>query len=289
MTLPAVISRLAPTPSGYLHLGNALNFLVTWEFVRKHNGRLILRIDDADSTRARPEYVEDVFRTLEWLGIDWDLGPSGPDDFARHYSQSAQTEKYFAAIEGLERVYSCGCSRKEIRKSFGSTIYGGSCRERRLPFVRGRTAKRIIVDRSARDSCESFDLGRMMGDFVLWTRDDTPAYQLVSLVEDEAHGVTHIFRGEDLLSSTHAQKYLAEELGCPSFLRARVFHHELLYDTAGCKLAKSAGAASLKELRESGQGIEAVLDMLRPHLERAREEFSGSSLIGELSLSMKVA
>ncbi len=273
MTEPEVISRLAPTPSGYLHLGNALNFLLTWEFVRKHHGRLILRIDDADSTRARPEYVEDIFRTLEWLGIDWDLGPSGPDDFARHYSQSAQTEKYHAAIEGLERVYSCGCSRKNIRKIFGSTIYGGSCRERQLPFVKGLTAKRIIVDRSVSNNGESIDLGRLMGDFVLWTRDDTPAYQLVSLVEDETHGVTHIFRGEDLLTSTHAQKYLAEELGCPKFQQARVFHHELLYDPAGCKLAKSSGSASLKALRESGQGKEAVLEMLRPYLERAREKF----------------
>ncbi len=263
-----VISRLAPTPSGYLHLGNALNFLITWTFVRRSQGKLILRIDDADSTRARPQFVEDIFRTLEWLGIDWDIGPSGPDDFYARYSQCAEKEKYFAAIEDLDRVYSCGCSRKIIRKTFGTTIYGGSCRHKRLAFVKGKTARRIIVDRALRVDGRDFDLRRAVGDFVLWTRDDTPAYQLVSLVEDESRKVTHIFRGEDLLSSTYAQKYLAEELGYTTFLQAEVFHHELIHDAGGGKLAKSKGSASLAALRDSGIHRETILEMLSPYLER---------------------
>ncbi len=268
---PEVISRLAPTPSGYLHLGNALNFLVTWEFVRKRGGTLILRIDDADSSRARPHFVEDIFRTLEWLEIDWDIGPSGPDDFYARYSQCSKTDEYFTAIRDLERSYCCDCSRKTIRETFGNTIYGGTCRTRRLPFVRGRTAKRLIVDKPICENGLNFDISRSMGDFVLWRRDDTPAYQLVSLVEDEAQGVTHIFRGKDLLDSTCAQKYLAYELGYPTFIRARMYHHELLYDSAGCKLAKSAGAASLKALREAGHGKERVVELLRPYLERFRD------------------
>ena len=263
-----VISRLAPTPSGYLHLGNAFNFLITWMFVRRNQGKLILRIDDADSTRARPQYVEDIFRTLEWLGIDWDIGPSGPDDFYAHYSQCAETEKYSAAIEGMDRVYSCGCSRKIIRKTFGTTVYGGSCRHRRLPFVKGRTARRIIVDRPVRADGRALDLSRAVGDFVLWTRDDTPAYQLVSLVEDESRKVTHIFRGADLMTSTYAQKYLAEELGYTTFLQAEVFHHELICDARGGKLAKSKGSQSLAALRDSGIGKETVLEMLNPYLDR---------------------
>lgn len=270
MAQKTVISRLAPTPSGYLHLGNALNFIITSEFVRQRDGKLILRIDDGDSTRSRPQYVEDIFRTLEWLGLTWDIGPNGPDDFYANYSQYTQSEKYFAAIAPLERTYSCTCSRKIIRKTFGSTIYRGSCRNKRIPFVKGQTAKRIIVDRPVRDAGVAFDLAHAMGDFVLWTRDNTPAYQLVSLVEDETHAVTHIFRGEDLHTSTLAQKYLAEEFGYEQFLHAHVYHHELIYGPDAIKLTKSAGAASLKDIRESGADKSYVFDLLRPYLIRFR-------------------
>lgn len=277
MDAKTVISRLAPTPSGYLHLGNALNFLLTWEFVRRHGGKLILRIDDGDSTRSRPQYVEDIFHTLEWLGLDWDLGPSGPDDFYANHSQHAQAEKYFAAIASLARTYNCGCSRKSIRKTFGDTIYGGSCRDKGMPFVKGRTAKRLIVDRPVREAGSTIDLALTMGDFVLWTKDNTPAYQLVSLVEDETNRVTHIFRGEDLYSSTLAQRYLAEELGYDHFLRAHTYHHELIHDADGRKLSKSAGAASLKDIRESGADASYVLELLAPYLAQFRHTISGLS------------
>lgn len=263
-----VISRLAPTPSGYLHLGNALNFLITWHFVRSRQGTLILRIDDADSTRTRPQYIEDIFRTLEWLGVDWDLGPSGPDDFQNRYSQRAQKEKYWQAIGALARVYNCQCSRKTIRAKFGSTVYRGSCRDRELPFVPGTTARRIVVDRPLLENGRPIDLGQTIGDFVLWTRDDTPAYQLVSLVEDESHQVTHIFRGEDLLISTRAQKYLAQELGYSSFLQAVVMHHELILDSQGGKLSKSQDSTSLTALRQAGVDKSTVIEMLHPYLER---------------------
>lgn len=274
MDQTVVVSRLAPTPSGYLHLGNALNFILTWEFVRRHNGRLILRIDDADSTRSRPQYIDDIFRTLDWLGLDWDDGPTGPDDFYARYSQSSQSEKYYAAIQHLERAYSCRCSRKIIRKAFGSTIYRGTCRNKNIPFVKGQTAKRLIVDKPLHEDGSVFDLEQTMGDYVLWTRDDTPAYQLVSLVEDESHGVSHIFRGKDLHTSTLAQKYLAKELGYEQFLHARVFHHELIYDHNGSKLTKSAGAASLLDIRKSGKDKSYVFDLLHPYLERFRDTFS---------------
>lgn len=267
MTFP-VISRLAPTPSGYLHLGNALNFLITWHFVRMRQGKLILRIDDADSTRTRPQYIEDIFRTLEWLSLDWDDGPSGPDDFQARYSQRAQREKYWAAIVNLDRAYNCDCSRRTIRAKFGSTVYGGSCRNRKLPFIAGKTARRIVVDRPLLENGRPVDLGQTIGDFVLWTRDDTPAYQLVSLVEDESHQVTHIFRGEDLLTSTRAQKYLAQELGFSRFLQVEVMHHQLIMDSQGSKLAKSQGSTSLTALRQAGIDKCTVIEMLHPYLAR---------------------
>ena len=271
MSEQQVISRIAPTPSGSLHLGNALNFLITWEYVRHHRGRLLLRIDDGDATRSRPQFIEDIFRTLEWLGIDWDDGPGGPGDFHARFSQTAKKEHYFSVIRGLQRAYNCDCSRKLICKTFGSPIYGGSCREKQQSFRRKQTAIRLIVDRSIEEGGASHDLASLMGDFVLWTRDDTPAYQLVSLVEDVSWGITHIFRGEDLYTSTLAQKYLARELGYTGFLGAMFHHHPLLYGPDGSKLAKSAGASSLKVIRESGRHADFILRRLDPYLHTLRQ------------------
>ena len=149
--------------------------------------------------------------------------------FIGHYSQDAQKERYFEKIRNREKVYNCNCSRKSIKKIFGDAIYRGRCRKRNIPFVAGETAKRIIVDSPVPGNEGSVDIQRVMGDFVLWTKDNTPAYQLVSLIEDEAMGITHIFRGEDLHCSSAAQRFLAAELGCTYFHEAQIIHHQLLY------------------------------------------------------------
>jgi len=125
-------SRIAPTPSGFLHLGNAVNFVLTWLMVRKAGGTLRLRIDDADCLRAKPEYLEDIFCQLDWLGITWDEGPMGVDDFRGRFSQQLRLERYREFLAGLARaghLYPCGCSRREMRNLAPDGIYPGFCRE----------------------------------------------------------------------------------------------------------------------------------------------------------------
>lgn len=229
-------SRLAPTPSGYLHWGNLYNFALTWGEVRAGGGALCLRIDDLDATRARTEYVEDIFRTLEWLGFDWDEGPEGPADFQRHHSQSLKLAEYRSWLARWPG-YACACSRQDIQARTTSS-YDGFCRERALTLTPGQSAWR------ARSN-----------DVVLWRKDDLPAYHLVSLVEDIKMGINLVVRGEDLRESSDIQLQLAQALGeeAQVFRQARFVHHPLLRDATGNKLSKSAGAGSLKQWREAGK------------------------------------
>ena len=120
-------SRFAPTPSGYLHIGNGFNFVLTWLHARTRGGNILLRIDDLDKGRVRPEYVEDVFRTLDWLGLDWDEGPFGPSDLERKWSQHLRLDRYRSAIDELafrEIAFACALSRVQIIQSGG---YPGVC------------------------------------------------------------------------------------------------------------------------------------------------------------------
>jgi glutamyl-tRNA synthetase len=267
-------SRIAPTPSGYLHLGNAVNFLLTWLLVRKGGGTLRLRIDDADSDRTRPEYIEDIFRQLDWLGLTWEEGPSGPGDFSRHHSQLLRRERYRAMLDELASqaaLFPCACSRKEIREQSASGLYPGTCRERReIPL--GEHAIRIVVPAETviQVGTKAVALGALMGDFVLWRRDDQPAYQLASLADDLDDRITTIVRGADLLASTAAQLFLATALGATGApFRAIAFrHHPLIPGEGGQKLSKSDNALSLQAMREAGvtqariyQATARVLDL----------------------------
>lgn len=250
-------SRLAPTPSGYLHLGNGVNFLHTWLRVRKAGGVLKLRIDDLDGDRCKPEYIEDIFRQLDWLGLDWDEGPSSPDDFNRHHSQRLRLERYREVLENLRqrtRLFACICSRKEIQRRSPSGLYPGTCR--RLSHRSGaEQAMRILVGPEAVLEVDgrTIDLSREMGDFVVWRRDDRPAYQLASLVDDLDDRINLIVRGEDLRGSTAAQIYLAAILDRGEFARAHFIHHPLLFGPDGRKLSKSDDALSLAALRVRGE------------------------------------
>jgi glutamyl-tRNA synthetase len=250
-------SRLAPTPSGFLHLGNGVNFLRTWLLVRKAGGALKLRIDDLDGDRCKPEYIEDIFRQLDWLGLDWDEGPSGPDDFTRRYSQRLRMERYRGVLEGLRqraRLFACTCSRKEIQRRSPSGLYPGTCRH--LSHRSGAPhALRILVEPEAvlEVASQTLDLSRELGDFVVWRRDERPAYQLASLVDDLDDRINLIVRGEDLRVSTAAQLYLAAKLGRDEFARARFIHHPLLFGPDGRKLSKSDDALALAALRARGE------------------------------------
>lgn len=252
------VSRLAPTPSGFLHLGNAVNFLVTWAIVRSRNGRLHLRIDDMDGIRFRPDVLGDIFASLDWLGLDWDAGPSGPDDFYQNFSLHKKKEVYRDRLLVLNKsgahTFVCRCSRASIKKISPSGLYPGTCRGADLLFEPGRTAVRVRVDK---DACiqvgnQHIDLADTFGDFVVWRKDDQPSYHLASLLEDEDHHINFIVRGRDLRLSTAAQIYLAQCFGFPSFPNCRFIHHGLVFADNGEKLSKSRGAYALKDLRASG-------------------------------------
>jgi glutamyl-tRNA synthetase len=255
-------TRLAPTPSGYLHLGNAVNFLLTWLLARSQGGTVRLRIDDGDCARTRPEFIEDIFRQLDWLGLTWDEGPQGPDDFAHNHSQLQRIDRYRLLLAELGNVlplFSCRCSRKKIRAASQDGLYPGTCRGRTEIFA-GPCAVRVPVPEQTLIAAgqEEVALARVMGDFLLWRRDDLPAYQLTSLADDIDHRITCIVRGQDLLSSTAAQLFLATALGEAGFSACRFLHHPLLFCPAGKKLAKSDNALSLMAMREAGLSPAAV-------------------------------
>jgi glutamyl-tRNA synthetase len=259
---PAPVSRLAPTPSGFLHLGNAVNFLVTWAIVRSSKGRLHLRIDDMDGIRFRPDVLEDIFASLEWLGLDWDTGPSGPDDFYQQFSLHKKKEYYRDRLQALNKAdkagphtFVCRCSRASIKKISPSGLYPGTCRNAGLAFEPGHNTVRLKVD--GNDACiqisnQYIDLANTFGDFVVWRKDDQPSYHLASLLEDEDSHINFIVRGQDLLLSTAAQIYLARCFGFSSFPACRFIHHGLVFADSGEKLSKSRGAYALKDLRASG-------------------------------------
>jgi len=255
------IGRIAPTPSGYLHIGNAANFLLTWLAVRLRHGRLLLRIDDLDRDRCKEVYVEDVFASLEWLGIEPDEGPSGVSDFYEHYSQTLRYGIYRSELERMEQngaeLFACNCSRRQLA---GADLYPGTCRTAGLDAVPMQTAIRIAVpdstDIAVGDAIVPLD--RTLGDFVLWRRDDVPAYQLVSVVEDRRLGVNLIIRGKDLLESSAAQLFLAPFLQAGTFANATFLHHDLVRRPDGGKFSKSDSDLSLNQMRRGMGELHAL-------------------------------
>ncbi|MGB3183643.1 MAG: glutamate--tRNA ligase family protein [Cyclobacteriaceae bacterium] len=265
-----VVSRIAPTPSGLLHQGNAFNFLLTCLLTRYYDGRLWLRIDDIDSARSRPEYVEDIFDTLNWLGIEPDEGPSGPGNFYRDHSQQDKMAVYRKAAERLldtGKAYACRCSRRKIREASADGIYPETCRRIGKRAFDAPYAVRSALDDKALNifvpglegKGKPYNLKAGMGDFVIWRKDDAAAYQLASLCDDEAMGTTLIVRGDDLFSSSAAQLWLAEALELEKFLAVSFVHHGLLQDESNHKLAKSEGALSIRSMRKDGLKVSVLL------------------------------
>jgi glutamyl-tRNA synthetase len=250
-----LVTRIAPTPSGYLHVGNAVNFVLTHWMARARGGRLLLRIDDFDTGRARLAYLEEVFRTLDWLDIDIDDGPSGPADFHSSWSMSTRIDQFRHACDRLVRaghdsVFVCRCSRHDLDAD-GRCAAG--CREQGLALAPGSSALRITVPAGSERG-----LPLQPGDHVLWRRDDLPAYQLGSVVADEDLAVTAIVRGVDLLESSALQLHLAGLLPAPGFQEVALHHHALLTAPGGHKLSKSAGAQA-HPLQHTDHLREAVL------------------------------
>jgi glutamyl-tRNA synthetase len=265
-----VIGRLAPSPTGAQHVGNARTYLIAWLSARAQNGRIVLRIEDIDSPRVKTGAAEEACADLRWLGLDWDGEP---------IVQTERLPLYQAALEQLkaqELVYPCTCTRTDIERAASAPhaehegpIYPGTCAQRRAADAaslgdksyswRFRAGAETITYNDGFRGPVALNLRDIGGDFVVWKSADTPAYQLAVVVDDAAQGVTEVIRGDDLISSTPRQIVLYRALGLapPTFA-----HVPLVVGPDGRRLAKRHGDTRLSALREAGVKAETLLGLL---------------------------
>ncbi|HEV3115526.1 MAG TPA: tRNA glutamyl-Q(34) synthetase GluQRS [Gemmataceae bacterium] len=265
-----VVGRLAPSPTGAQHLGNARTYLITWLAARSQGGRVVLRIEDIDSPRIKPGAAEQAMSDLTWLGLDWDDGP---------FIQSQRIDLYEKALAQLrerELVYPCTCTRSDVEQAASAPhaehegpLYPGTCAGRRsaevdrlqgVPYSwRFRTDSSLCEFLDQFQGPQRIALSSIGGDFVVWKSAGTPAYQLAVVVDDAALGITEVVRGDDLLPSTPRQLLLYEALGLtpPNFV-----HVPLVVGPDGRRLAKRHGDTRLASLRAAGVTAEAVVGLL---------------------------
>jgi len=265
----APVGRLAPSPTGLLHLGHARTFLLAFWHIRSRAGRLLLRMEDLDGPRAEMRFADAALSDLTWLGLEWD-GPA--------YVQSSGMERLNAALSTLldqGRAYPCVCSRGDIRSAqsapHAGTLeprYPGTCRGRYSSLAEaeqhsGRAAgvRLLVPDGSIGiddgvSGSSSWDVARDVGDFLVAKRDGAPAYQLAVVVDDHAQGVTEVLRGADLLPSAARQWHVQNALGLP---HPDWFHVPLVTDATGRRLAKRENDLSLAELRNGGTDPRAIV------------------------------
>lgn len=267
--MPSYRGRIAPSPTGYLHLGHARTFLIAAERAKQSGGTLILRNEDLDPDRCRSEFADAMLQDLRWLGIEWQEGPDHGGSLGP-YSQSQRRAPYLDVWKQLRDsgfIYPCICSRKDLVQSATAPndsddepIYPGKCRasstDSTKPEFPGGVNWRFHVpdgediafaDQNLGPQC--YIAGRDFGDFIVWRRDDVPAYQLAVVADDHAMKITEVVRGADLLKSTARQLLLYRAL-CwdpPAF-----YHCELVRDEAGNRMAKRHDALSIRALREKG-------------------------------------
>ena len=270
--LPArPLTRFAPSPTGYLHLGHVANAIWVWGLARALGGRVLLRIEDHDRGRCRPEYERALLEDLEWLGLQPDVGmPETLRAGRSPYRQSDADDAYGAVLDRLGRdglLFGCDCTRKDIASTEGDvfneeTRYPGRCRGRGLPLTPGIGVRLRIepaVERfvDARLGARAQDPAHQCGDLLLRDRVGRWTYQFAVAADDLRHDVDLVIRGEDLLESTGRQIRLGRLLGRavpPVFL-----HHPLIRKPGGEKLSKAAGDTGIRELRAAGAPRAVVL------------------------------
>jgi glutamyl-Q tRNA(Asp) synthetase len=263
-----IVTRFAPSPTGYLHLGHAFSALFAWRHAREAGGRFLLRLEDIDPTRCRPEYAAAIFEDLAWLGLDWDGDVR---------VQSQHLTEYRADLDRLterDLLYPCFCTRADIQQSAaaphtpdGSPLYPGTCRdlsaaERAARIAAGIPhAERLDMQRAL--ACVGTSLAfeevgegslpchpERFGDVVLARKDAPASFHLCVAHDDALQGVTLVTRGADLKSATDLHRLLQSLMGWPA---PRYAHHVLLTDSTGRRLAKRDRAATLRDLRAAGQ------------------------------------
>jgi glutamyl-tRNA synthetase len=273
MSVPSdfsLVTRLAPSPTGAQHIGNARTYLISWLSARSRGGRVVLRIEDIDSPRIKPGATEQACEDLHWLGLDWDEGPIVQTKRLPLYEQALEQ------LKRLERVYPCTCTRADIERAASAPHA-----EHEAPPYPGTCASRCAADavglkdqpfawrfRAAAGPYEFDDLYRgrveidsaaLGGDFVVWKSAGTPAYQLAVVVDDAANGVTEAIRGDDLVPSTPRQIQLYRALGLNP---PRFGHVPMVVGSDGRRLAKRHGDTRLSTLRDAGVNSQALLGLL---------------------------
>lgn len=289
---PEIVTRFAPSPTGLLHLGHAYSALLAWRAARRAGGRFLLRIEDIDGGRRRPDFDAAILDDLAWLGLDWD-GPVR--------RQSEHMDEYRAALDRLDArglIYPCFCTRKAIRAEIaaaghaphgrhGDPLYPGTCRRldpatraarlaagaphaRRLDMAAAVRQAGALVWRD-REAGVIAARPERHGDVVLARKDTPTSYHLAVTVDDHIQGVTLVIRGADLRAATDIHRLLQAllDLDVPTY-----HHHRLLVGADGCRLAKRDHAATLRALRESGHSPAAVIAMteLDPDISDAGRE-----------------
>ena len=275
---PTYRGRIAPSPTGLLHVGHACTFWMAYQRTLKHDGILVFRDEDLDPQRSRPEFATAMLDDLRWLGIRWQEGPDIEGPFAP-YRQSLRREFYLDAwrrLRDIGAIYPCTCSRKDLslaasapNDSDDEPMYNGRCRGKINEAANYAEPKGVnwrfrvpdgetVQFRDEHFGSQFYIVGRDFGDFIVWRRDDVPAYQLAVIVDDAAMQVTEVVRGADLLKSTARQLLLLRTLGLapPAY-----FHCDLVRDETGTRLAKRHDSLSLRTLRESGRTPTHVLSM----------------------------
>ncbi|MCM8731050.1 tRNA glutamyl-Q(34) synthetase GluQRS [Hephaestia sp. GCM10023244] len=276
--MSGVVTRFAPSPTGRLHLGHAFSAICAHDRARAHGGKFLLRIEDIDATRSRPAHVAAILDDLAWLGLSWD----GPVWF-----QSRRLDVYAAALETLRArglVYPCFCTRAAIAREGTDSlaapqgpdgpVYPGTCRHLSDAERAARMAEphawrldmaRALADLGPLGWCDDLagpqvaDPARQ-GDVILARKDAPASYHLAVTLDDAAQGVTHVVRGADLFAATHIHRLLQALLGLPTPI---YYHHALLTDEHGIRLAKRTGAPALAERRLAGEDGRALADRLR--------------------------
>ena len=272
MSLSFHKTRIAPTPSGYLHLGNILSFVLTAGMARKFGAGILLRIDDMDRDRMRPAYLEDIFETLEYLEIPWDEGPRSASEHLQTYTQLNRRIYYAEALEQLKKkelLFACSCSRSAVDLIGNTPVYPGTCLQKDIPLNEPNMQWRFRTDkcgpieiRDLQSGQQTMTLPSVMQYFQVRKKNGDPAYQLSSLIDDLHFGIDLIIRGQDLWESSLAQLSLAKKLEAQSFLSAGFIHHPLLKGEDQAKLSKSAGSTSIHHLRKTGMKKERIFQQL---------------------------